>query len=196
MGKFKIDIGCRGYWKTTLPLTYFGKYVNDSSGDSYYDLDFLQFNVSVPSPSKFVTVESTGSWKYEDLKQAYSNEEFNTYAYLNNQLYTNYNDYLDLKNRSEKTYSYDTSENPIRTRVTFEYTEASGQTPDSAYIRQIAPDKTGVVKVGPEWLNTVYEVVDGMIIYPPSNVNFEDISISVSVDISSESSLKFIISHL
>ena len=80
MGKFKIDIGCRGYWKTTLPLTYFGKYVNDSSGDSYYDLDFLQFNVSVPSPSKFVTVESTGSWKYEDLKQAYSNEEFNTYV--------------------------------------------------------------------------------------------------------------------
>ena len=86
MGVFKIDIGCRGYWKTTLPLTYFGKYVNDEYGDSYYDLDFLQLNVSVPSPSKFVTIETTGAWKYEDLKQAYSNEEFNTYAYLNNQL--------------------------------------------------------------------------------------------------------------
>jgi len=189
MGSFKIDIGCHGYWKTTLPLTYFGKYVNDSYGDSYYDLDFLQFNISVPSPSKFVTIESTGSWKYEDLKQAYSNEEFNSYAYLNNQLYTNYNDYLDLKNRSEKTYSYDTSENPIRTRVTFEYTEASGQTPDSAYVNQIAPDKNGTVRVGSEWINTAYEVVDGMIIYPPSDVNFEDVSISVSVDMVTRSML-------
>lgn len=189
MGLFKIDIGCHGYWKTTLPLTYFGKYVNDSYGDSYYDLDFLQFNISVPSPSKFVTVESLGSWKYEDLKQAYSSEEFNSYAYLNNQLYTNYNDYLDLKNRSEKTYSYDTSENPIRTRVTFEYTESAGQTPDSAYNLQVAPNKNGTVIAGSNWINTAYEVVDGMIIYPPSDVNFEDMSISISVDMITRSML-------
>lgn len=182
MGTFKIDIGAHGYWKTTLPLTYFGKYVTDLSGGSYYDVDFLQFNISVPSPSKFITVEQEGSWTYQDLKEEYSTQEFNTYEYLNNQLYTNYNDYLDLKNRSEKYYIYDTSENSIRSRITFEYTEIAGETPDSSYTRQISPNKNGVVIADSRWIDTAYEVVDGMIIYPPKDVNFENLSVSVSID--------------
>ena len=35
-----------------MPLSYFGQFVNDSSGNSYYDLDFLQFNIGYPEPSK------------------------------------------------------------------------------------------------------------------------------------------------
>ena len=45
----ELDVGCFGYWEDTIPLSYFGKFVSDSSGNQYYDLDMLQFNIDYPS---------------------------------------------------------------------------------------------------------------------------------------------------
>jgi len=45
-----VDIGCYGYWEDSLPLSYFGKFVNDRKRNSYYDLDLIQFNIDNPSP--------------------------------------------------------------------------------------------------------------------------------------------------
>jgi hypothetical protein len=45
-----VDIGCSGYWEDSLPLSYFGKFINNSNQQSYYDLDMIQFNVNNPSP--------------------------------------------------------------------------------------------------------------------------------------------------
>jgi hypothetical protein len=48
---YYLDIASAGYWEDYIPLSYFGKYINDKSGIDYYDLDFLQFNVDYPSTS-------------------------------------------------------------------------------------------------------------------------------------------------
>lgn len=45
-----LDVGCLGYWEDAVPLSYFGKYISTETGDSYYDLDIIQFNIDYPSP--------------------------------------------------------------------------------------------------------------------------------------------------
>ena len=46
--KYFLDIGVAGYWEDYLPLSYFAKFVNNSKGEPFYDVDFLQFNVGYP----------------------------------------------------------------------------------------------------------------------------------------------------
>lgn len=45
-----IDVGVLGYWEDSIPLSYFGKFIKTSRGNSHYDLDMLQFNIDHPSP--------------------------------------------------------------------------------------------------------------------------------------------------
>jgi len=47
-GKYKFDVNIQSSWEDYVPLSYFGKYVVDEQGLSYYDLDFIQFNVDYP----------------------------------------------------------------------------------------------------------------------------------------------------
>lgn len=54
LGNFILDIATNGYWQDYLPLSYFGKYVNDGSNNKYYDLDFLQYNISYPAIKKYI----------------------------------------------------------------------------------------------------------------------------------------------
>lgn len=49
-GEMLLDIGCAGYWEDSLPLSYFGTYVQDTNSSPYYDLDLIQFNIDVPGP--------------------------------------------------------------------------------------------------------------------------------------------------
>lgn len=48
---YYLDIGVSGYWEDYLPLSYFGQFVQNQSGQSYYDLDFIQFNINYPKMS-------------------------------------------------------------------------------------------------------------------------------------------------
>lgn len=43
-----LDVAATGYWESSVPLTYFGKYVNLSNGNRAYDLDLIQFNIDIP----------------------------------------------------------------------------------------------------------------------------------------------------
>lgn len=178
-----LDIAVKGSWQDYLPLTYFAQYVTDSRGKRYYDLDFLQFNVDYPAPSSFVELESaTGQgWTYEELQSEYGNPVQQTYASLDNHLYTGYNDYNDLKNKSVKNYIYDTSSSIVKTSVTFQYTETGANSPDSYFINYVGAQKDGIVEPKDNWINTEYEVVDNMLIYPPLGANFEDISVVVNI---------------
>jgi hypothetical protein len=54
-------------WQDYVPLSYFAKNVTDINGDQYYDLDFIQFNVSYPKNQKFVTVSGK---RYYDTSNA------------------------------------------------------------------------------------------------------------------------------
>ena len=53
MGIFKVDIGASSYWEDYMPLSYFAKYVKNSGGTSYQDLDFIQLNVDYPKMKNF-----------------------------------------------------------------------------------------------------------------------------------------------
>ena len=59
--KFILDIAVNGYWQDYVPLSYFAKYVTDGNKDKYghdnvyLDVDFIQFNVSYPQISKFLS---------------------------------------------------------------------------------------------------------------------------------------------
>lgn len=53
MGIFKLDIGASSYWEDYMPLSYFAKYVKDSGGRPYQDVDFIQLNVDYPKMKNF-----------------------------------------------------------------------------------------------------------------------------------------------
>lgn len=183
--KYYFDIAVKSSWKDYIPLTYFAESVTDVNGDSYYDLDFIQFNIDYPAPSRFTEVPATPvPWKYGNatvlengetvpsLFSEYSIPTRRTYTDLDNRLFTGYNDYEDLKNKSSKTYNYDTSNSYVKSYVTFEYTSSGLNNSDSYFTSVVGAPKEGVVNPGSEWMNTKYEVVDSTILYPPS----EDIS--------------------
>ena len=183
LDRYSLDISIDSYWEDYIPLSYFAKFVEDSRGDSMYDLDFVQFNINYPAPSIFVQEElSTGSWSYQQLQNEYSNPIQRTYESLDNHLFTGFDNYQDLKNKSQKTYKFDTSYSQVRTYVTFQYLEAGANAVDGYFVNKLSAPKDRVVKPGPEWVNTKYEVVDNMIIYPPTGVDFNDLAIVTHIE--------------
>lgn len=53
LDEFSLDIAVDAYWEDYVPLKYFAKYVDDSSNNKVYNLDFLQFNVLFPKLELF-----------------------------------------------------------------------------------------------------------------------------------------------
>jgi hypothetical protein len=186
-----LDVQTDSYWEDYIPLTYFGKYVVDPDGDSRYALNFMQFNINYPAPSVYVQEDVSGSWTYSELLSEYSSPFQRKYTSLDNQLFTNFENYNDLKNKSTKTYKYDTSNSMVRTFITFQYIE-SGANAVSGYFTttKLAP-KYGIVEPGADgedWTQTRYEVVDNMVIYPPNKVDFRKLAIVVSIEAKNTSS--------
>lgn len=187
---FSLGIDVQGTWEDQIPLSYFAQYVTDSRGDSYYDLDFVQFNLNYPAPSVFIEEETTGEWTYGELHAEYSNPVLRTYESLDNHLFTGYLDYSDLANKSQKTYKYDTQNSLIKSYVTFQYLETGANAPESFFVnRELAP-KDGIIDPGADWIQTKYEVVDNMIIYPPKNTNFNDLALVVELNFKIKNILK------
>jgi hypothetical protein len=81
-----------------------------------------------------------------------------------------------------KTY-IDTADEIVKTYITFQYSDNSVSKAFSSFVNTRLLEDTEIVSPGSEWLNTRYEVIDNTIIYPPSNVNFSDISISVHIEV-------------
>ena len=182
--KYFLDILSYGYWEDQIPLSYFGQYVDDTFGNKYYDLDFVQFNIDYPAPSQYYAEsETTGPWTYGELYDEYSNPIQRTYESLDNFLYTGYADYSDLSNRTLKTYRYNTSSSMVKTYVTFQILESGANSTITSFTNTEPAPKNGVIRPGSNWLTTKYEVVDGMIIYPPSGINFQDIAIVTHLEI-------------
>jgi hypothetical protein len=182
-GKMTLDSDINGSWTSTLPLSYFGKNVVAGNGQTYYDMDFIQFNVEYPSPSRNKIVESvSGSWTYQDLYLKYSHPSQKRYSDLDNHLYTGYIDYEDLKNNKTRSYVYDTSKSLARTYVYFKPTSSESFN-KAYYSNTVLATNDGMVMPGTEWVNSRYEVVDGMIIYPPADIDFTEYSIAIDIDI-------------
>jgi hypothetical protein len=77
---------------------------------------------------------------------------------------------------------YDTSAEMIKTFVTFQ-SLSSQVTQNASFYTSIQPlDQNGVVTPGSDWATTMYEVVNGTIVYPPTGVDFKTLAISVKTD--------------
>jgi len=83
-------------------------------------------------------------------------------------------DYPALENFTGNTYN--TSNNLLKSYVSFQYLKNSSSAKNS-YFTTIAAPKNNVVSPGSEWITTKYEVVDGTIIYPPKGIRLSDVSI-------------------
>ncbi len=176
--EYQLDIDTVGYWEDYQPLTYYAQFVDDAEGDRVYDLDFLQFNINYPAPSKFFEIETDpAEWSYAELYNKFNYPKKRTYDSLDNFLFTGYRDYEDLQYNVTRTYKYDTSKSLVRSFVSFQYTKA-GATQSSSFFTHIEPAaKEGTVEPGSNWISSKYEVIDNMIIYPPSNVDFNELSL-------------------
>lgn len=187
--KYTLAVASNAYWEDNLPLTYFAESVFDKRGDQYFDLDFIQFNINYPIPTKTIAIETDPvEWTYGDLANEYGVPFQRTYESLDNYLFTGYNDYEDLKNKISKDYRYDTDESLVKTYVTFQYTELGANATSSYFTKVERPSRNGVLIPGSDWMTTKYEVVDNMIIYPPSGVDFNDLSIVTHIDINVKNS--------
>lgn len=181
-GSYTLDIGLQGYWEDNIPLTYFAQYITDARGDNYYDLDFLQFNINYPAPSKFTQESQEGEWSYEELLSEYASPIQRSYTALDNHLFTGFDNYLDLKNRSTKTFKYDTETSLVRSYITFQYTESGANAVENYFTNQEKPEKYGTVTPGSNWMTTKYEVVNNMIVYPPKQSNITDLSLVLHLE--------------
>jgi hypothetical protein len=181
---FDLCVSTSSTWEDYLPLSYFARYVTNEKGKSYYDLDFIQFNIDYPAPNKFSKIDTQGGqWTYGDLYEEYSLPTKKTYEVLSNQLFTGYDNYADLAQRSSFEYVYDTAEAMVKTYVMFSYTSSLKGTLSGKYSNTVSLPKSGIVVPGDDWLTTRYEVVDNSIIYPPAGVNVNQIVMTTQVEI-------------
>lgn len=179
-----LDIDVRSYWEDYIPLTYFAQYVNNDLGNPYYDLDFLQLNINYPAPESFIRIESEPqSWTYAQLYNEYSNPIQRDYSFLDNSLFTGYDNYQDLAERTQITdYKYDTSKSLVKSHISFQYIATGANASPSFFTyKQLAP-KNGVIFPDNDWINTKYEFVDGMIAYPPSTTDFNNLALVLHLD--------------
>ena len=181
---YYFDIQAASYWEDSIPLMHFAQYVLDKTGNPYYDLDFLQFNIDYPAPATYSESVETDpeGWTYNELYNEYSNPTQLDYDILSNSLYTQYQNYQELADRTVKRYNYDTASSLVKTYITFQYLQTGANTPSSAYSNLVSAPKNGIVRPGDEWLTTKYEVVDNMIIYPPAGISFEDLAIVTHIE--------------
>lgn len=180
-----IAVGADSSWEDYIPLSVFAKNSLDARGDERLDLDFIQFNINYPAPSRFFQEQVFGEWSYEELQAEYSIPVQRAYTSLDNSLFTGFENYQDLKNRAVDTYRYDTSSSVARTYITFQLLADGANRGLETYDNFEATPKSGLISPENNWLNTAYEVVDGVIIYPPQSVSFEDLALVTHIQMSS-----------
>ena len=191
LGEYSLDIDCAGYWEDYQPLTYYAQFTEDYDGDTYYDLDFLQFNIDYPAPSKFYEIETQGeSWTYAQLFNKYNYPRKRNYDSLDNFLFTGYRDYEDLQYNTTRTFKYDTTNAYVRSYITFQYIEAGANASAGFFTKTEPPAKEGTIEPGHDWLSTKYETINNMIIYPPTNVDFNDLAIVTHLEFKAKNILR------
>lgn len=174
-----LDIGVSGYWEDYLPLSYFAQYITNDVGNQYYDLDFLQFNLGYPSPTKLAEYETTGSWTYGELKEEYAHPVQRTYYQLDNTLFTGWNNYEDMAQKAIKYFEYDTSNAAVRSYITFQYIADGANSPQDTFSTVLPAKEGGIIDMDlyPDWLTTKFEVVDNTLVYPTKTIDFNELAI-------------------
>jgi hypothetical protein len=201
-GVFFADIAVSGYWEDYVPLSYFAKYVLDSSGNKRYDLDFLQFNLDFPEPNSQTVIEEVGEWDYAALKARYSSPQLLQYRDLNNKFFTKWENYQDMSEDSVKTIFFNTENATLRSYISFQQLTDGANKNLIDFEEKAKPLANEVVDPDTssfDWTKTAYEITTGSIIYPPKTVrrlvnnvqqnkpiNFKNLAIVYHLDFKSE----------
>lgn len=179
---YSLDVAINSYWEDYIPLQYFAKYVLDSKGKSYYDLDFLQFNINYPAPSQYIQNIDKTTWTYAELRQQFSNPVARTYSDLDNSLFTGFNNYEDLQNKNTLSYDYYTEGSALRSYVSFQYIATGANAPDGYFLYTDKPRQNDIVEPLETWQTTKYEVINNMVVYPPKDIDFSQLAIVLHLE--------------
>lgn len=183
-GVYNLDIGVAGYWQDYLPLSYFAKYVSNSNGRKYYDLDFLQFNIGYPAVSSLTETITALGWTYEDLYDEYSGPPVKTYVQLDNIAFTGYDDYSELAGNAQSEFDYNTENAAVRSYVTFQYIQDGANLNDEYFTTTLNAEQSKLIDISEysNWTKTKFEIVNDSIIYPRKDVDFNDLAIVYTLE--------------
>jgi hypothetical protein len=179
-----LDISVAGYWQDYMPLSYFGQFIKTETGDSYYDLDFLQYNISYPPSNKLVQGGDIQTWTYDELKDEYSTPVQLTYEELDDYLLTGWNSYQEMSQKSISFLEYDTQDASVRSYVTFQYIDEGANAPKDYFSINVPAKEGKVLDVSEytDWDITRFEVLDNTLIYPDKTVDFNEIAMVYSLE--------------
>jgi len=183
-GEYNLDIGVSAYWEDYLPLSYFAKFVKDYAGDTYYDLDFLQFNIGYPAISSLTETEINSGWTYAQLSAAYSSPVTKSYLQLSNIALTGYDDYQELAFNTQSQFDYNTENASVKSYLTFQnIIDGANLTNDNFTTTQNA-DQSKLINLSAytNWRTTRFEVVDNTIIYPRKDFDFNDLAVVLNLE--------------
>lgn len=194
-GAFFLDISVQSQWEEYYPLSYFASYVTKRDGSTAYDLDYLQFNFGYPSLIEIVeTIVDNPNWIYQELFDAYNDPIQKSYEILDNSALSGYTDYASLASNLIVEYEIDTSGSSLDSYVTFQLLAEGADEPLSSFTHTKNLTDSYTVYAGDENTNldpykaykTKFRVVDGTIIYPPKNINFNNVAMVVHFDINQD----------
>lgn len=185
-GHMFLDIGVASEWEEYFPLSYFASYVKDADGNSVYELDMLQLNIS------YTSVISTDIWNYLELQQAYA-----TYGALNTGTGP-FSNYFNLMKNNTTGDTIDVSSSAIQTYLTFQPLASGANATLDEFTYAKALSGTLVIEADAEntaaeperVYDTVFAFRDNTIVYPPKVRNFEDYAMVVHMIIRQRSTLK------
>lgn len=198
-GKFFLDISIAANWEEYYPLSIFADYATDPSGDPFYGLDYLQFNIGYPSYIEMVENITQGpAWtNYLNFEQYFSYPIQKSYEILDNELISGYANYEDLEQNIITEKIIDTSNSSVDIYATFQLISEGADEPLSSFIQTKEITSSRVVDAAAE--NTVlnpygayktkFRIIDGSIIYPPKNIKTEDIAMTLHFSINKDSIL-------
>ena len=157
---------------TLIPKVYLGNFLIDIGVNSYW-----QDYVPLTYFSKFV---NSGTKNPDETVRTYKDLDFIQF----NVDYPQINKFL--------ANSFDTTNSLIRTFVSFQELRDDAAISVRRFTKNILPPANGVVTPGDDWQTrnedgsidyVKYEVVDNTIIYPPTNMSFEKVSLVLHVEI-------------
>jgi hypothetical protein len=74
---------------------------------------------------------------------------------------------------------FDTSSSILKTYLTFQYLESGANKNINSFNTTVLPSKEGVIEPSGNWIDTKYEFVNNMIVYPPTGVDFNALAIVI-----------------
>jgi len=190
--RFFLDISVSSQWEEYFPLSRFATFIKNKENSSYYDLDYMQINFGYPSMIDYIKqiVHNLG-WNYSELFNYYNNPVVKNYEILNNEFITGYENYDGLKNNDQIKTIFDMSKSSIQAYLTFQLLKEGANEPLESFINTKSLTDSLVIDAQAENTNenpynayiTKFEFADNVIVYPPKNININEIAMVVHFSI-------------